>query len=54
MPQMMPINWILMLLFFISIFLIFLILNYYNFSYNSPKKNSMKNFYNMNNKNWKW
>nr|WHL46555.1 ATP synthase F0 subunit 8 [Euhampsonia serratifera] len=53
MPQMMPINWIISLFFFICIFLIFNMMNYYIFNYESNKTN-----YNNNNKkknlNWKW
>nr|YP_009317197.1 ATP synthase F0 subunit 8 [Stathmopoda auriferella]AOX13380.1 ATP synthase F0 subunit 8 [Stathmopoda auriferella] len=53
MPQMMPINWIISFIFFISIFIMFNILNYYNFNLKI----------NLNNKNlekkkiflfWKW
>nr|YP_010932187.1 ATP synthase FO subunit 8 [Euhampsonia splendida]WKR35960.1 ATP synthase FO subunit 8 [Euhampsonia splendida] len=52
MPQMMPINWITSLFFFICIFLIFNMMNYYIFNY---KLN--KNIYHSNKKknlNWKW
>nr|YP_010423958.1 ATP synthase F0 subunit 8 [Argynnis anadyomene]USH57518.1 ATP synthase F0 subunit 8 [Argynnis anadyomene] len=53
MPQMMPINWIFSLIFFISIFIIFNIMNYFIFNY---KNNKMKK--NTNYKNnfiyWKW
>nr|YP_010472713.1 ATP synthase F0 subunit 8 [Manduca quinquemaculata]UVH65841.1 ATP synthase F0 subunit 8 [Manduca quinquemaculata] len=53
MPQMMPINWIMSLFFFICIFIMFNIMNYYIFSsnistYNKNKKNMKNNFY------WKW
>nr|YP_010952622.1 ATP synthase F0 subunit 8 [Sphinx ligustri]WMQ52968.1 ATP synthase F0 subunit 8 [Sphinx ligustri] len=53
MPQMMPINWIMSLFFFICIFIIFNILNYYiyspNFFFLKNKKNFLKN-----NFSWKW
>nr|YP_009537977.1 ATP synthase F0 subunit 8 [Athyma recurva]AYN60720.1 ATP synthase subunit 8 [Athyma recurva] len=54
MPQMMPINWILSLIFFITIFIIFNIMNYFifnnkNINYISKNKKLLKNnFY------WKW
>nr|YP_010023469.1 ATP synthase F0 subunit 8 [Casmara patrona]QOP62721.1 ATP synthase F0 subunit 8 [Casmara patrona] len=52
MPQMMPINWILFLIFFIMIFILFNIMNYYifNIKLNNFKifKKSNKNFI------WKW
>nr|YP_009538081.1 ATP synthase F0 subunit 8 [Limenitis cleophas]AYN60863.1 ATP synthase subunit 8 [Limenitis cleophas] len=54
MPQMMPINWIFSLIFFISIFIIFNIMNYFIFKYkninyiNKNKKSLKNNFY------WKW
>nr|YP_009489585.1 ATP synthase F0 subunit 8 [Losaria neptunus]SPP23488.1 ATP synthase F0 subunit 8 [Losaria neptunus] len=55
MPQMMPINWILSFFFFISIFILFNILNYfiYDLSNNSKSMNNNKN--NLKNKLiWKW
>nr|YP_009538029.1 ATP synthase F0 subunit 8 [Litinga cottini]AYN60772.1 ATP synthase subunit 8 [Litinga cottini] len=52
MPQMMPINWIFSLIFFISIFIIFNIMNYFIFNYKNKYINKNKklknNFY------WKW
>nr|YP_010616665.1 ATP synthase F0 subunit 8 [Celastrina lavendularis]YP_010701141.1 ATP synthase F0 subunit 8 [Celastrina oreas]WAW79865.1 ATP synthase F0 subunit 8 [Celastrina lavendularis]WCI21382.1 ATP synthase F0 subunit 8 [Celastrina oreas] len=39
MPQMMPINWILSFIFFINIFILFNIMNYYIFYY----KNNINN-----------
>nr|WMQ78036.1 ATP synthase F0 subunit 8 [Zaranga tukuringra] len=53
MPQMMPINWIISLIFFICIFLIFNMMNYYIFNYKNNKnyhlsKSLNKNLY------WKW
>nr|YP_009407705.1 ATP synthase F0 subunit 8 [Ampelophaga rubiginosa]AMB36447.1 ATP synthase F0 subunit 8 [Ampelophaga rubiginosa]QVT10947.1 ATP synthase F0 subunit 8 [Ampelophaga rubiginosa] len=53
MPQMMPINWILSLIFFIMIFIIFNIMNYYIF-YNINKKNNLIKFKYKNNLIWKW
>nr|WMQ77848.1 ATP synthase F0 subunit 8 [Epodonta lineata] len=52
MPQMMPINWFFSLFFFICIFLIFNMMNYYIFNYKSNKNNH----FNMMKKNlfWKW
>nr|UNP54447.1 ATP synthase F0 subunit 8 [Amraica recursaria] len=54
MPQMMPINWILSFFLFISIFIIFNMMNYYimNNKYTYMNKNSMKKP--MNNLYWKW
>nr|YP_010303530.1 ATP synthase F0 subunit 8 [Phyllonorycter ringoniella]ULF47730.1 ATP synthase F0 subunit 8 [Phyllonorycter ringoniella] len=54
MPQMMPINWILLFFFFNCIYLLFLIMNYYNYNIN-PIKNNMKikNFKSSNIQ-WKW
>nr|YP_008080460.1 ATP synthase F0 subunit 8 [Melanitis leda]YP_009045354.1 ATP synthase F0 subunit 8 [Melanitis phedima]AEH05129.1 ATP synthase F0 subunit 8 [Melanitis leda]AHA03705.1 ATP synthase F0 subunit 8 [Melanitis phedima] len=52
MPQMMPINWMLSLFFFIMIFILFNIMNYYIFNYtqsNSTKMIMKKNFLL-----WKW
>nr|YP_009825415.1 ATP synthase F0 subunit 8 [Malaza empyreus]QIU83230.1 ATP synthase F0 subunit 8 [Malaza empyreus] len=54
MPQMMPINWIISLFCFISIFILFNILNYYIFNvnkkfiYNKKKLNLKKKM------TWKW
>nr|YP_010852837.1 ATP synthase F0 subunit 8 [Athyma daraxa]AHA03848.1 ATP synthase F0 subunit 8 [Athyma daraxa]WGL40256.1 ATP synthase F0 subunit 8 [Athyma daraxa] len=54
MPQMMPINWIFSLIFFISIFIIFNIMNYFIFNYknNINYSNNKKSF--KNNFSWKW
>nr|YP_009538107.1 ATP synthase F0 subunit 8 [Athyma ranga]AYN60889.1 ATP synthase subunit 8 [Athyma ranga] len=54
MPQMMPINWIFSFIFFIVIFIIFNIMNYFifehkNINYNISNKKFMKN-----NFSWKW
>nr|WHL46503.1 ATP synthase F0 subunit 8 [Edessena gentiusalis] len=54
MPQMMPINWLFSFFFFICVFLIFNIMNYYiyNINYSMNKNNKLiiknKNFI------WKW
>nr|UAT98043.1 ATP synthase F0 subunit 8 [Ambulyx tobii]WMQ52799.1 ATP synthase F0 subunit 8 [Ambulyx schauffelbergeri] len=53
MPQMMPINWMISLFFFICIYILFNIMNYYLYhnNFNNNKKN---NYYKKNNFNWKW
>nr|AII02489.1 ATP synthase F0 subunit 8 [Noctua pronuba] len=53
MPQMMPINWLISFFFFLLIYLIFNIMNYYIFNKKISNKNNnlmikLKNF------NWKW
>nr|AND96383.1 ATP synthase F0 subunit 8 [Onthophagus schwaneri] len=51
MPQMAPINWLLLLFYFSLIFMIFNVLNFYSFNYN------IKTFYFKKKKtllNWKW
>nr|YP_010389738.1 ATP synthase F0 subunit 8 [Issikiopteryx taipingensis]UPU95821.1 ATP synthase F0 subunit 8 [Issikiopteryx taipingensis] len=57
MPQMMPINWMILFLLFICIFIIFNIMNYYIFNY-KMNKNNMKlltSFSLLKKKlNWKW
>nr|YP_010439581.1 ATP synthase F0 subunit 8 [Daddala brevicauda]UTC33471.1 ATP synthase F0 subunit 8 [Daddala brevicauda] len=53
MPQMMPINWLLSFFFFILIFLIFNIMNYYIFNINFSNKNNNLNF-KKKNLFWKW
>nr|YP_010713962.1 ATP synthase F0 subunit 8 [Pseudeustrotia carneola]WDD39374.1 ATP synthase F0 subunit 8 [Pseudeustrotia carneola] len=52
MPQMMPINWLISFFFFLLIFLIFNIMNYYIFN----KKMNYNNKFNIKFKNliWKW
>nr|YP_009528499.1 ATP synthase F0 subunit 8 [Adelpha iphiclus]AYN60499.1 ATP synthase subunit 8 [Adelpha iphiclus] len=54
MPQMMPINWIFSLVFFITIFIIFNIMNYFIFNYKNV--NHINNYKKLmkNNLNWKW
>nr|APX40294.1 ATP synthase F0 subunit 8 [Sphaeroderma rubidum] len=52
MPQMMPLNWLSLMIFFIMIFLFYNSLNYYNFMYKNTKSNQMKKMsYKMI---WKW
>nr|SPP23449.1 ATP synthase F0 subunit 8 [Graphium androcles] len=55
MPQMMPINWIMLFIFFILIFIMFNIMNYYIFSIKYNNNNIyyyMKNL--KKNLSWKW
>nr|QXJ80259.1 ATP synthase F0 subunit 8 [Rhodoprasina callantha] len=52
MPQMMPINWMLSFFFFICIFIIINIMNYY--SYNNIYNKKLNKFNMKNNLNWKW
>nr|BCD58801.1 ATP synthase F0 subunit 8 [Lethe sicelis] len=54
MPQMMPINWMFSFIFFISIFILFNIINYYIFNYNYNMKNMSKTSSFKNNLFWKW
>nr|YP_009048412.1 ATP synthase F0 subunit 8 [Melanargia asiatica]YP_010528780.1 ATP synthase F0 subunit 8 [Melanargia meridionalis]AHH92988.1 ATP synthase F0 subunit 8 [Melanargia asiatica]UXW65902.1 ATP synthase F0 subunit 8 [Melanargia meridionalis] len=54
MPQMMPINWLFSFLFFICIFILFNIINYYIFNYNYKFKNLSKTFSLKKNMFWKW
>nr|YP_009764316.1 ATP synthase F0 subunit 8 [Pyralis farinalis]QIS91155.1 ATP synthase F0 subunit 8 [Pyralis farinalis] len=54
MPQMMPINWLLSLMFFILIFIIFNMMNYYIFNFNMKMNNNDTNKIPLNNFNWKW
>nr|QTO35947.1 ATP synthase subunit 8 [Spodoptera mauritia] len=53
MPQMMPINWLISFFFFLVVFLIFNIMNYYIFNKKSLKLNKNTNF-KLKNLNWKW
>nr|YP_010329827.1 ATP synthase F0 subunit 8 [Trabala vishnou]UNP54577.1 ATP synthase F0 subunit 8 [Trabala vishnou] len=54
MPQMMPINWMLLFFFFICIFMIFNMMNYYIFFYHNFNYNNKIKKINKNNFNWKW
>nr|UYX62318.1 ATP synthase F0 subunit 8 [Orthopygia glaucinalis] len=53
MPQMMPINWMISLLFFIVVFIIFNMMNYYIFNFNIKMDNKTNNF-SLKNLTWKW
>nr|AII02437.1 ATP synthase F0 subunit 8 [Drepana arcuata] len=53
MPQMMPINWMMSFIFFLVIFLMFNIINYYIYNNNNSIKNINKNF-KLKNFSWKW
>nr|QWB85938.1 ATP synthase F0 subunit 8 [Menesia sulphurata] len=51
MPQMAPLNWLILFMFFVIIFITFNIINYYAFCYlpkNEKKSKTLINF------NWKW
>nr|UFZ13349.1 ATP synthase F0 subunit 8 [Archichauliodes neoguttiferus] len=52
MPQMSPLNWLILFLFFSMIFIIFNILNYFILNYPNPSTTE-KTFSN-NPLNWKW
>nr|APX39917.1 ATP synthase F0 subunit 8 [Hydrothassa fairmairei] len=51
MPQMMPLNWLILMFYFLIIFMMFNIMNYFMFYYNikSLKNKSKTIIYN-----WKW
>nr|YP_009244979.1 ATP synthase F0 subunit 8 [Endoclita signifer]AMR73723.1 ATP synthase F0 subunit 8 [Endoclita signifer] len=53
MPQMYPLNWIMLFMFFIFIFILFNILNYYIYL---NKSNILNNSFSLkkNNFSWKW
>nr|APX39245.1 ATP synthase F0 subunit 8 [Aphthona sp. nwb_00407] len=51
MPQMMPLNWLTLMFFFILIFYLFNNLNYFIFTYKFKKDNFSKNKFFFN---WKW
>nr|YP_009243411.1 ATP synthase F0 subunit 8 [Helcystogramma macroscopa]AJF22791.1 ATP synthase F0 subunit 8 [Helcystogramma macroscopa]AMR57156.1 ATP synthase F0 subunit 8 [Helcystogramma macroscopa] len=51
---MMPINWIISFLFFINIFILFNIMNYYIFNLKMNNINNNNNFKKIKNFNWKW
>nr|YP_009743774.1 ATP synthase F0 subunit 8 [Parallelia stuposa]QIE12505.1 ATP synthase F0 subunit 8 [Parallelia stuposa]UIF93643.1 ATP synthase F0 subunit 8 [Parallelia stuposa] len=53
MPQMMPINWLMSFFFFICIFLIFNIMNYYIYNININNTDNKLNI-KKKNINWKW
>nr|ASL05696.1 ATP synthase F0 subunit 8 [Xylotrechus magnicollis] len=51
MPQMAPLNWLILFLFFTAIFLIFNTVNFYSFTYQPKEKESTKKKIQFN---WKW
>nr|YP_010946443.1 ATP synthase F0 subunit 8 [Calolamprodes beybienkoi]WGO57161.1 ATP synthase F0 subunit 8 [Calolamprodes beybienkoi] len=51
MPQMMPLSWLTLYMFFISTLLIFLFINYYSFI---PKSTLISKQMNTNSMYWKW
>nr|AVV61634.1 ATP synthase F0 subunit 8 [Orybina plangonalis] len=53
MPQMMPINWMMSFIYFIIIFIMFNMMNYYITNLNLKKIKLNKNF-NFKNLIWKW
>nr|WRO44939.1 ATP synthase F0 subunit 8 [Cyrebion gracilicornis] len=52
MPQMAPLSWLNLFIFFISVFLIFNSLNYFYF--NKPSLSNNKKMFNKVKTNWKW
>nr|AQT38625.1 ATP synthase F0 subunit 8 [Megathymus violae] len=56
MPQMMPINWMMSFIMFISIFVMFNILNFYIFKYKNINNNMNNNLMNtpLKKNNWMW
>nr|YP_010586540.1 ATP synthase F0 subunit 8 [Rhyacophila kando]UZZ44354.1 ATP synthase F0 subunit 8 [Rhyacophila kando] len=52
MPQMMPMNWIMLYFFFCSMFLMFNFLNYFSTNYNIKFSHLSKKL--INSLNWKW
>nr|ARH54354.1 ATP synthase F0 subunit 8 [Dibolia rugulosa] len=51
MPQMMPLNWLMLMLFFVLIFYFFNNLNYFSFNYTPKQKQFHKKSINLI---WKW
>nr|AML25773.1 ATP synthase F0 subunit 8 [Hydrophilidae sp. BMNH 1274306] len=52
MPQMAPINWLILFIMFIMIFILFNSMNYFSFKY--PTKTFLSHKMNKNIFNWKW
>nr|YP_009995236.1 ATP synthase F0 subunit 8 [Ochthebius plesiotypus]QNP09613.1 ATP synthase F0 subunit 8 [Ochthebius plesiotypus] len=52
MPQMAPMNWMMLFLMFSMIFMLFNSMNYFSFIYNNKNKSKLTN--NKNKINWKW
>nr|UPX88775.1 ATP synthase F0 subunit 8 [Ernodes articularis] len=53
MPQMMPLNWIMLYMYFILIFFIFIIINYFTYKM-FLKMNLLQKNFNSNKLNWMW
>nr|YP_010284523.1 ATP synthase F0 subunit 8 [Nadezhdiella cantori]UKQ56266.1 ATP synthase F0 subunit 8 [Nadezhdiella cantori] len=51
MPQMAPLNWLILFIFFSIILIIFNSMNFYSFLYSTKKEKSKKSTLNFN---WKW
>nr|YP_010554740.1 ATP synthase F0 subunit 8 [Ceratopsyche columnata]UYO79386.1 ATP synthase F0 subunit 8 [Ceratopsyche columnata] len=55
MPQMMPLNWLMLMMFFMILFFIITNLFYFNKNFNpSNNKKNLKNYFNTNKTNWQW
>nr|YP_009049147.1 ATP synthase F0 subunit 8 [Tribolium audax]AIE43740.1 ATP synthase F0 subunit 8 [Tribolium audax] len=52
MPQMAPLNWLLLMIMFIMIMVSFNLINFYSFSYNTQK--SPNSIHQKSQTNWKW
>nr|AQM40048.1 ATP synthase F0 subunit 8 [Atlanticus sp. ZJZ-2017] len=53
MPQMMPMNWLLLFLMFSSTLILFAIMNYYIFNYSTPSPVAVSTLHSKS-LNWKW
>nr|AYR05245.1 ATP synthase F0 subunit 8 [Coleoptera sp. ACP-2013] len=51
MPQMAPLNWLTLLIYFLIVFFLINIMNYYNFNYKIKNSFSSKSLIKLN---WKW
>nr|AND96632.1 ATP synthase F0 subunit 8 [Drepanocerus kirbyi] len=51
MPQMAPINWLMLMIYFSIIFMMFNSMNYYSFNYTIKSINTFKKIMKVN---WKW
>nr|YP_004935234.1 ATP synthase F0 subunit 8 [Cramptonomyia spenceri]AET13059.1 ATP synthase F0 subunit 8 [Cramptonomyia spenceri] len=54
MPQMAPLSWLILFLFFSSIFLLFNMTNYFSYFIKSPSQNPINNNIKHNSLTWKW
>nr|AXS66553.1 ATP synthase F0 subunit 8 [Latridiidae sp. 1 KM-2017] len=52
MPQMAPMNWLTLMMYFTLIYLIFNSINYFSFNYKNEEKSLLKKITNISN--WKW